>query len=253
MTCENEDMGTNKLAVSLVVPAYNEAASIDQSLARLNSVISATGRGYEILVVSDGGTDGTVDIIRSSPIPQVRLIDNVTNRGKGYSLRRGFAEATNPLVVFIDGDLDLNPSVVPGYLDRLDTGEADVIIGSKMHKDSQIDYPLGRRIASRVFSAATRVITGLSISDTQTGLKAMNRQSVSPAIAACTSDGFSFDLEFLAQVTDHGGKIVDAPVILDFDFTSTIGASNAIKALYDLRLASRGRRRRNRRRLHTGS
>lgn len=244
-------METSKLAVSLVVPAYNEAASIRQSLVRLNDIIATTGREYEIIVVSDGGSDNTAELVQSGSIPHVRLIDNITNRGKGFSLRRGFSEAKHPLVVFIDGDLDLNPSVVPAYLDRLDRGEADVIIGSKMHRDSQIDYPLGRRIASRLFSFATRVITGLRISDTQTGLKAMNRVAVTPAIDSCSSNGFSFDLEFLAQVTDHGGTIADAPVILDFDFTSTIGANNALKALYDLRFASRGKRRRNRKSLRT--
>lgn len=234
-------------AVSVVVPAYNEEASISESLTRLASVLETTGREFEIIVVSDGSTDATSELVNSLGNPHVHLIENERNRGKGFTLRRGFSKAKFPLVVFIDGDLDLNPSVLPGYLDRLDADEADVIIGSKMHKDSQIAYPLRRRIASRVFSIATRVVTGLKISDTQTGLKAMQRQRVREAVEMCDSDGFSFDLEFLANVTDNGGRIADAPVILNFDFTSTIGASSAVKALLDLRFASRGRRRKNRR------
>lgn len=249
MTCENEDMGTISTAVSIVVPAFNESASIQESLARIDSVISATGRDYEIIVVSDGSTDNTSALVTSTGLSHVRLVENKQNRGKGYTLRHGFAESQYPLVVFIDGDLDLNPSVLPSYLDRLDANEADVIIGSKMHPQSQIDYPFSRRVASRVFKMATRIVTGLKISDTQTGLKAMNKAAVQESISRCDSDGFSFDLEFLAQVTDSGGRIKDAPVILDFDFTSTIGASSALTALYDLRYASRFRRWKNRRSL----
>lgn len=240
-------MGTIKNGVSVVVPAYNESASIQESLARIDSVISETGRDYEIIVVSDGSTDNTAELVLATKLPKVRLVLNERNRGKGFTLRHGFSEATLPLVVFIDGDLDLNPSVVPAYLDRLDNDEADVIIGSKMHPASKIDYPRSRKIASRLFSFATRVITGLKISDTQTGLKAMQREKVASSIARCDSDGFSFDLEFLAQVTDSHGRISDAPVILDFDFTSTIGTSSALKALLDLRYASRYRRWKNRR------
>lgn len=244
-------MGTIKHGVSVVVPAYNESASIHESLIRIDSVIAGTGRDYEIIVVSDGSTDNTSELVRNAHLPRVRLVENERNRGKGFTLRHGFSEAQMPLVVFIDGDLDLNPSVVPTYLDRLDNDEADVIIGSKMHPQSQIDYPLSRKIASRLFSFATRVITGLKISDTQTGLKAMQREKVAPSIARCDSDGFSFDLEFLAQVTDSHGRIKDAPVILDFDFTSTIGTSSALKALVDLRYASRYRRWKNRRALRS--
>ncbi|MEG0027755.1 MAG: glycosyltransferase family 2 protein [Aurantimicrobium sp.] len=242
-------MGKNKAAVSVVVPAYNESASIQESLARIDKVLAGTGRDYEIIVVSDGSTDNTSALVTSVGVNSVRLVENDYNKGKGFTLRHGFSEAKNPLVVFIDGDLDLNPSVLPDYLDRLDADEADVIIGSKMHPQSQIDYPLSRRIASRIFKMATRVVTGLKISDTQTGLKAMNRNAVAPSIERCDSDGFSFDLEFLAQVTDSGGRIKDAPVILDFDFTSTIGTSSALKALFDLRYASRYRRWKNRKAL----
>lgn len=247
MTYENGDMSKPKQGVSVVLPAYNESASISESLTRIDSVLEKTGREYEIIVVSDGSTDKTSEIVLNCKISKVRLLENGRNRGKGYTLRHGFAEAKFPLVVFIDGDLDLNPIVVPAYLERLDNDEADVIIGSKMHPDSQISYPLSRKIASRLFSFATRIITGLNISDTQTGLKAMQRENVSQSIFRSDSDGFSFDLEFLALVTDSNGRIQDAPVILDFGFTSTIGMSSAIKALLDLRYASRFRRWKNQR------
>jgi glycosyltransferase involved in cell wall biosynthesis len=229
-------------AVSIVVPAYNEAASIKESVERMISVLDTTGREFEIVVVSDGSSDNTEVIVSAIEDTRVKLLRNKTNRGKGFSLRHGFSSSNNPLVVFIDGDLDLNPSVLPDYLTRLDNHEADVIIGSKMHPDSKIDYPMSRRVASKVFKIATRAVTGLQISDTQTGLKAMRKEKVSQAVESCETDGFSFDLEFLSNVVDSGGSIKDAPVILDFDFTSTIGTSSALTALWDLRYASRYRR-----------
>ena len=232
----------NLPAVSVVVPAYQEAESIAQALARLSSVMQSTGRAYEIIVVSDGSTDATAQIARATGLPHLQVVGYGQNRGKGYALRHGFSLATNPVVVFIDGDLDLDPIVLPDFFDRMDRGTADVVVGSKVHPESVVEYPLRRRIASRLFRLATRLTTGLNLGDTQTGIKAMRRELVAPIIARCTATGFAFDLELLAELSDHGARVTEAPVILNFDFTSTIQLSSAFEAFGDLIKVARHRR-----------
>lgn len=233
---------TELSAVSVVVPAYQESASIVESLVRLHAVLAETRREFELIVVSDGSTDDTAQLARDSGVRDLTVIEYHPNRGKGFALRTGFASTSNPLVVFIDGDLDLHPSVLPGYLDMIDSGEADVVVGSKMHPDSQVDYPLKRRLASRAFRLATRMMLGLNLGDTQTGLKAMRRDLVAPIIDLCDATGFSFDLELLAGLSDHGARVVEAPILLDFDFTSKVSASTAFHALLELARVARHRR-----------
>ena len=234
---------TDLAAVSVVVPAYQEAASIVEALTRLSTVLQTTGRDYEIIVVTDGCTDDTAELARHIGLPNVTVLEYSQNQGKGYALRYGFDRTTHPIVSFIDGDLDLDPAVLPAFLALLDSGAADVVVGSKVHPESQVSYPLKRRIASRVFRLATRLATGLNLGDTQTGIKAMRRDLVAPLIARCTATGFAFDLELLAALSDHGAQVVEAPVILNFDFTSTIRISTALEAFADLAKVSAHRRR----------
>ncbi|WP_024287595.1 glycosyltransferase family 2 protein [Cellulomonas sp. KRMCY2] len=229
-------------AVSVVVPAYQEAASIVPALERLIGVLEGSGRPYEIIVVSDGSTDGTADLARGVAAADLRVVEYSPNRGKGHALRVGFAEARHELVAFIDGDLDLDPVVLPGFLETIERDAADVVVGSKVHPDSNVDYPFSRRLASRAFRLATHAVIGLNLGDTQTGVKAMRRDAVEPSITRCTSTGFAFDLEFLARLSDRHVRVVEAPVVLEYAFTSTVGISSVLEALHDLMVVARRRR-----------
>lgn len=240
------------MAVSVVVPAYQEAASIVPALERLVGVLDATGRPYEVVVVSDGSTDGTADKARALGIPGVTVLEYSPNRGKGYALRYGFERSGNPLVAFIDGDLDLDPAVLPGFLAVIDANDADVVVGSKVHPLSQVDYPVSRRVASRSFRLATRVLLGLDLGDTQTGVKAMRRSVVAPIMEHIEVTGFAFDLELMCWLTERGARIQEAPVVLNFEFTSTIRASSMWEAMSDLRLVARHRHQRLRRPVAVG-
>lgn len=235
-------MNAKYTPVSVVVPAFQEAASIIEALTRLSVVLGGTSRTYEIIVVSDGSTDDTAELARSTQVPHVTVLEYTKNEGKGFALRHGFDQASHPIVAFIDGDLDLDPIVLPSFFDLLDNTTADVVVGSKVHPESQVFYPFKRRVASRIFRIATRLATGLNLGDTQTGIKAMRRDLVAPLIAGCTATGFAFDLELLAALSDHGATVVEAPIRLNFDFTSTIRLSSAVEAFGDLAKVAAHRR-----------
>ncbi len=232
--------------MSVIIPAYQEESGIADALRRLLDVLDGTGREYEILVVSDGSTDDTADMARSVRRSAVTVFDYSPNRGKGYALALGVRLTQHPLVLFMDGDLDLDPAVVPSYLALIESGAADGVVGSKVHPDSIVDYPWSRRLLSRVFRILTRLLVGLDLGDTQTGLKAFRRDVLADVASQCDSEGFAFDLELLCRLNDRGAKIMEAPVILDYDFTSTVRFSAGIAALRDLYLVSRWRRRQSR-------
>lgn len=233
---------TEREAVSVVVPAYQEAASIGAALTRLAEVLDASGREYEIIVVSDGSSDGTADRARELELPHTTVLEYFPNRGKGHALRHGFARAANPLVAFLDGDLDLHPKVLPGYFDRLDADEADVVVGSKVHPGSAVAYPFVRRVASRTFRMLTRVMLGVDLGDTQTGVKAMRRSVAAPVLENLSVTGFAFDLEMMCWLVERGARVQEAPVVLDYEFTSRIGAASMVEALRDMRLVAVRRR-----------
>lgn len=227
--------------VSVVVPAYQEAASIVPALQRLVGVLERDGREFEVVVVSDGSTDGTADLARGLGDPRVRVLEYFPNHGKGHALRTGFAAAEHSLVAFVDGDMDLDPVVLPSYLATIEADEADMVVGSKVHPGSTVDYPLLRRLASKGFRLATRLLIGLDLGDTQTGMKAMRRASVAPAMERCTARGFAFDLELLARLVDHDVRVVEAPVVLEYAFTSTVGLGSVVEAFRDLVAVARRR------------
>lgn len=230
----------------MVIPAYQEESGIAEALRRLLAVLDDEGRVFEVLVVSDGSTDDTVAQARSVKHPNVSVLEYMPNRGKGYALALGVVETIHPLVLFMDGDLDLDPSVIPGYLELLDSGAADGVIGSKAHPGSTVEYPWSRRVLSRVFRWLTRLLIGLDLGDTQTGMKAFRRDAMADTASRCDSQGFAFDLELLCRLNDEGAVIVEAPVILDFDFTSTVKFSAGVGAIRDLIRVSRWRRKNSR-------
>jgi glycosyltransferase involved in cell wall biosynthesis len=233
---------TERAAVSVVVPAYQESGSIAAALTRLAEVLDNSGRRYEIVVVSDGSTDGTAERARELCLPEVTVLEYFPNRGKGHALRYGFQHSQFPLVAFLDGDLDLHPSVLPGFLDRLDADLADVVVGSKVHPESAVTYPLVRRIASRTFRRLTRLALGIDLGDTQTGIKALRRSVAAPVMQNLSVTGFAFDLEMMCWLAERGARIQEAPVVLDYEFNSRIGAGSVWEALHDLRTVAAHRR-----------
>lgn len=204
--------------ISIILPAYNEERLIYQMLEETHRAVEALGADYEIVVVDDGSTDGTPSEIERAArdFDNVRAVMLVENQGKGNALNRGFQASCMDLVCFLDADLDLHPSQVGNLLEVMERTGADVVIGSKRHEDSSLDYPWYRKLFSTVYYALILLLFRLPVKDTQTGIKLFRREVLARAFPRIVCKKYTLDLELLVVVSRLGYKITEAPITLTF-------------------------------------
>jgi dolichol-phosphate mannosyltransferase len=209
-------MNASPVQLSVVIPAYNEERVIIQSLEEACRALA--GLEFELIVVDDGSQDATNSLVQQAADadPRIRAVRYDLNRGKGHALRYGFDHTRGERVAFLDADLDLHPKLVSELMTVMDETRADVVIGSKLHPQSRVDYPLRRRVLSLGYSYLVRSMFGLPVLDTQTGVKLFRRQVLESILPKVTVDGFAFDLQLLSLAHRHGYQIVAAPVVLTF-------------------------------------
>jgi glycosyltransferase involved in cell wall biosynthesis len=224
----------NDLAISVVVPAYNEENSIIEAMNRISDVLRMEEILYEIIVVDDGSTDRTVAVLNLAELNNVRVVKNDTNIGKGSALRLGTTYASGKYLAFHDADLDLHPEALVGFFKMMESTKADGVVGSKVHPDSSVHYPISRRVMSRGFRLLIRGFFDLRISDTQTGVKIFKREKVSPVVNSVETNGFGFDLELLVRMHQLGMKVLEGPISLDYQFKSSVGISTIGTMFKDL-------------------
>jgi glycosyltransferase involved in cell wall biosynthesis len=138
------------------------------------------------------------------------------NGGKGNALKAGFRASSGELVLLLDGDLDILPGYLPGFLETMEREKADIVIGSKRHPKSRVRYPWHRRIASAVYYGLGRLLIGMPVTDTQTGMKLFRRNVLGEALDRMLVKQYAFDLELLAIAYGRGAKIAEAPVAIKF-------------------------------------
>jgi len=221
-----------EIEISVVVPAYQEAEGIEQVLDRLCDTLSERFGNFEIIVVADGCTDGTETKAAEHTDPRIKVLSYHPNRGKGYALRHGTKEATGRYVAFCDGDLDIHPDSILVLYDLLQLENAEVVVGSKMHPNSTVDYPRFRRIQSLIFRKIVQLLFRLKVTDTQTGLKIFLREALNREIQKVDAEGFAFDLELLIRMSKDN-KIIEGPVWLSYQFNSSINIAVPFKMLRD--------------------
>jgi len=134
--------------------------------------------------------------------------------GKGHAINYGFDLARGDYVLFLDADLDLHPSQVEDFLKLIREKKADLVMGSKMHKGSQVNYPLTRRILSIGYYFLIRVLFNLPVKDTQTGLKLFRYEALKKGLSKIVVKKYAFDLELLVVLNKYNFKIVEAPIFL---------------------------------------
>jgi glycosyltransferase involved in cell wall biosynthesis len=200
---------------SIVIPAYNENARIPATLQSVVACIHEHGWSAEVIVVNDGSRDATAEVVRAfaAHAPEVRLVENPGNRGKGYSVRNGILQAQGDMVMFTDSDLSAPIEEATLLFDAIAAG-ADIAIGSRwLEKDRQsIRQPLYRQFFGRCFNAVTRFVMRLPFADTQCGFKAFTRQAAQTVFQLQTIERWGFDPEILFIALKRGFRVVEVPV-----------------------------------------
>jgi glycosyltransferase involved in cell wall biosynthesis len=205
--------------ISIVLPAYNEAEAIEHNVLEVVDTFSSSHYDFEVIVVDDGSPDSTyLSAVRakSSHPERVRVVRYDVNRGKGNALICGATYARGDVVAFLDADMDLHPSQLPLLIEQLEATGVDVVIGSKRHPLSNVDYPRHRWVLSWGFFILIRLFFGLPLRDTQTGIKVFRRDLVESVFPLILAKRYAFDVEVLAVAHHLGYKIADAPVTLRF-------------------------------------
>lgn len=205
--------------LSVIMPSFRLAPVIEQNVLRTIDIVSGAFRRFEIIPVDDGSRDGTDEILRSLGESRGAVVKPVLlekNHGKGNALLAGFEKSSGDLVLLLDADLDLSPEMLPKFLSVMEEEKADIVIGSKRHPDSVIDYPLSRRIASFFYYSFVRVLTGLPVTDTQTGMKLFRRSALEYAFGRMLVKRYAFDVEILSIAHNKGFRVAEAPVKMEY-------------------------------------
>jgi glycosyltransferase involved in cell wall biosynthesis len=215
--------------LSVVVPVYNLAGAIaDNARTIRERVEGALGEQIELIVVSDGSSDSSEErVLESGEVARVIHYDR--NLGKGYAVKAGALVSAGRFVSYVDADLDLDPAALADYLRLAERESLDIVIGSKRHPDSVVNYPRSRRAGSWLYQKLVRVLFRLDVRDTQVGLKLFRREVAEQVLPLLIVKQFAFDLEFLAVARSLGfDRIREQPVTLRYRFTGSGVRSPAV-------------------------
>jgi len=200
--------------VSIVVPAFNEAARIGASIEKIDAFIRQSSIPIELLVVDDGSRDNTADVVKKVQSKALRLVRNSENHGKGYSVRQGVLAASGKYVLFTDADLSAPIEELDKLLEVALKEGADVVIGSRALDRHYIEKHQShyRELGGTVFNLMVRLLLGLRLHDTQCGFKLFHREKSRRIFEQQTICGFGFDPELLFLAKRNGLSIRETPV-----------------------------------------
>jgi glycosyltransferase involved in cell wall biosynthesis len=200
--------------ISIVVPAFNEAGRIVDSIRTIEDFLRTLPFSSELVIVDDGSKDETSTVVQGLKFPQLRLVRNPENHGKGHAVRQGVLEAGGEYVLFSDADLSSPIAELQKLLSVARSQNADVVIGSRGLDRKVIErhQSRGRELGGIVFNKMVRLLLGLDIRDTQCGFKLFKRDKILPVLKKMTIPGFGFDPELLFLAARAQLKIVEVPV-----------------------------------------
>ncbi len=197
------------MKVSIIIPIYKQEKTIKTDLENICDTMSKTRWKYEVIGVVDGSPDSSYKYD--------------VNKGKGYAVRYGMARATGDYISFIDAGMDIDPNGISMLMEHMEWYNADIVVASKKHPVSQVNrYPTMRKVYSFGYFIMVKILFGLNIKDTQTGLKVYRRQVLEKVLPRLMVKQFAFDIEILAVARYLGFKrIFEAPVKVRLGFDNT--------------------------------
>lgn len=219
------------MKISVVIPAYNEAKVIADTVEQIKKFLSGRGGDFEIIVVDDKSTDTTVDVVRQ--MDDVKLLQNAVNKGKGYSVRQGVLAATGEWILFTDADNSTTIDHLEKFFPHM--SQYDLIIGSRAAKGAEIvvRQNIVKVILGRLGNMFIRLLAAPGIKDTQCGFKFFSAK-LKPLWEKMTIDRFGFDVELIYLARKAGFKILEMPVRWANNFDSTVKWHSYITTLWQV-------------------
>jgi len=234
--------------LSVIVPIYQQEKTIADDLTTIDHTLSQIRYNYEIIAIVDGtNSDKSFSIIKKLKIPRLKVFGLNQNHGKGYAVRFGMTKTKGDYIAFIDAGMEIDPNGISMILEHMEWYSADIIVASKRHPASQVNYPFDRRLISLMAQVFAKIFLGIKIKDTQAGLKIFKRKVLVKVLPLLLVKNYAFDLEILS-VAHHLGftRIYEAPLKLNYQFKSLTHATgfltiykcliDALAVFYRLRL-----------------
>ena len=199
--------------LTIVIPAFNEAARIGPTLDRLIATLGPQPLAWDILVADDGSADDTAAIVATVAAREPRVgVIRLPHRGKGATVRDGLLQARGARRFICDADLAMPPEQIGAFLDVVPS-RGDIAIGSREGPGARrVGEPLHRHLLGRVFNTLVRTLVLPGIQDTQCGFKLFSAEAAAAVVPTTTIDGWSFDVELLASARAQGWRIIEVPI-----------------------------------------
>jgi len=209
--------------LSVIVPIYKKEKSIQKDLINIFNTLQDTPYNFEIIGVVDGTElDKSFETAKEIENSKIKIYGYKHNKGKGQAVRFGMQKAKGDIISFIDSGMDINPAGIIMLLEHMKWYDADIIVGSKSHPASIVNYPFTRRLMSKIYYYFVKFLFGLRLRDTQTGLKAYKREVLDQVLDRLVVKRFAFDIEILAVANQLGfNKIYDAPVHVNLNYSNS--------------------------------
>lgn len=213
--------------LSLIVPVYRQERIIVKNLQRIKAVLDLIRYDYEIIVVIDGVVDRAFLKIKKAKMPKVKCLVYGKNHGKSFAIRLGMDQAKGDYVMFLDSGKEIDPNGISMLLEHMEWYDADIIVGSKRHLASKVEYSFGRKILSQGYYLLAKSMFGLKIHDTQAGIKIFKNKVIKKVLPRLIEKKFCGDLEMLVVAESLGFKrIYEAPIKLNYKLSRLTSAAN---------------------------
>lgn len=221
--------------LSLIIPVYKQEKTILHNIRQITTVLNTIRYDYEVIVVIDGLVDNTYKKLKESSFPKVKTLSYRKNQGKSYAIRLGMQKAKGDYVMFMDSGMEIDPNGISMLLEHMEWYDADIIVGSKRHLASQVNYSWTRKIMSYGYYLLVKLLFGIKIHDTQAGIKIFKKQVLEKVLPRLVEKNFAGDLEMLVVADSQGfRRIFEAPIKLNYNLGGVTSAAtlNAIIGIF---------------------
>lgn len=225
-----------KRLISVIIPVYRQEKTIQKDIQRVAAVLNQIRYDWELIVVVDGKKDDhTWEKLSSIKLSKVKITGYDHNQGKGHAVRYGMARAKGEIVAFLDAGMDLNPNGLSMLLEHFEWYDADIIVGSKRHPVSKVNYPFQRKILSWGYQILCRILFGLNVRDTQVGMKFFRREVLKTVLPRLLVKQYAFDIEILSVAHRLGyRRIFEAPIEIEWNEENSLVSKSTFRTIFNM-------------------